>query len=157
DEVNMIDGRYRAAEGSYACIHVCNHSPYRLKVALFNASLGCVQKLGDEIIEGKSENADRGEFHMFWYDGNLGRPYPLLLQDGVDWARDRLVAIGRTLPDGRMLPELDLDYLSLDQTFDEVVQVCRGDIAQDKFVGQRRTDDDAKKAATERWTAAQAV
>lgn len=142
DEVAMTDGRYGVATRGRVCAYVRNRSPFPLKVALLDAaSEGEVQLLGDEMI-------GPNEHHVFWAQNTLGRPYTMPLPDGVDRARDRLVAIGRSSP------QYELDYLRTAETFADVVN--RGDTKLDDD-DDRRMDDGTRAAATERWTAVQVV
>jgi hypothetical protein len=142
DEVPMENGMYAVAAGARVCVYVRNRSPLRLKVAVFDAaSEGEVQLLEDVMIEPE-------EYHVLWAQKILGKPYTMPLPDGVTCARDRLVAIGRSSP------AYELDYLRVDQTFADVVN--RGDQQIDD-AAERRMDDGTRAAATERWTAVQAV
>jgi hypothetical protein len=142
DEVPTKNGMYDVAASGRVCACVRNRSPFRLKVAVFDAAFeGEVQLLDDAMIEA-------GEYHMVWAQKILGKPYTMSLPDGVDRARDQLVAIGRSSP------AYELDYLRIDQTFADVVN--RGDKEMDEDA-VRRLDDGTRAAATERWTAVQAV
>jgi hypothetical protein len=128
-------GTYRMQAGAGVCMHVRNRMKERLHVALFDVTgAGDVQHLDDQVIE-------PGAFHLFWHLGN--EPYPLCLDDGVKWSRDRLIAIGRS-------SQYPLDYLAINQTFADVVARGHSD--------DRRLGHSANSVGlAELWVAAQQV
>jgi hypothetical protein len=150
DDVRIEQGIYQVRERAPVCVYVRNRSKIRLEVTLFDASAsGEVQQLGNAGIE-------PGQFHMFWAQSILGKPFKMTLDSDEPRARDRLVAIGRTAAAS------SLDYLRNDRTFAQVLTACRAKHG-------RGMDDGSGTAASreilvgntaamvERWTAAQAV
>jgi caspase domain-containing protein len=149
DEVAIDKGAYQVRPGAGVCVYVRNRSKRRLSVGLFDASAdGRVQLLGDEIIE-------PDQFHVFWAQSNLGKAFKMTLDNGTSRARDRLVAIGRTST------AFPLEHLRNSKTFASVVASCKsaadGDLAAKGMGDGRDLVAGCTAAATERWTAAQAV
>jgi hypothetical protein len=145
-QVKIDNGAYQVRPDEAVCVSVRNRSPFRMYVALFDATAsGEVQQLGDESIE-------PGQVHVFWQDSELGTPFKMTIDNGGARARDRLVAIGRTSAD------YTLTYLHNEATFAKVIAECKllqglapkGMLRRDLVIGR-------SAAATERWTAVEAV
>ena len=149
DEVEIDKGAYQVHTGAGVCVYVRNRSKRRLSVGLFDATAdGRVQLLGDEIIE-------PDQFHVFWAQSNLGKAFKMTLDNGTSRARDRLVAIGRTST------AFPLEHLRSTRSFASVVASYKGlvddDLAAKGMDDGRDLVAGSTAAATERWTAAQAV
>ena len=150
DDVRIEQGIYQVRERAPVCVYVRNRSKIRLGVTLFDASAsGEVQQLGNAGIE-------PGQFHVFWAQSVLGKPFKMTLDTDEPRARDRLVAIGRTASAST------LDYLRNDNTFAKVVAECRARHGRGMDDGtgtaaSREILAGNAAATVERWTAAQAV
>lgn len=141
------EGSYRLPTEFQFCFRVTNNSSHRLYVTLFNASAGgLVEYLSDAVLR---EHAS----HVMWLDGSLGAvfaAYPDSLPADVpgiprlDFATDRVIAIGTTRPD------VDLRYLTVDKRVQEVVDENLSTIRG----GEKGMRPTAANAPAELWTAA---
>lgn len=141
-EAARRDGRYTLASGDKVCFRVRNTGPDPMRVTLFDvAASGRVQKLGDEIIEARTE-------HLFWDPNKLGLPISMGPARGKPCGIDRLVAIGRTDA------TIELEYLRVNSRFSDLIDARRG-----KPSGLRDAGDDngGSGAPLDRWAAAVAV
>jgi hypothetical protein len=107
-------GDLHVALEATVCFEVHNPTSRALRVTLVNAAAsGRVQLLGDQVID-----ADRSYF--FWASGNLGTPFEMVAPAScTTYCVDRLVAIGR-IAKGHAL-----DFLQVDQAFEDVLQPTR--------------------------------
>ena len=138
-EAPRRNGRYELVSGAKVCFRVSNTGPERMRVTLFDvAASGRVQRLGDEVIEGKAE-------HLFWDPSKLGAPVPMRPARGQPRGIDRLVAIGRTDT------SVELDHLIVKTRFSDIVDAVRRNDPGWRDFG----DDDAPPF--DRWAAAIAV
>jgi caspase domain-containing protein len=141
-EAERRNGRYTLASGDKVCFRVRNTGPDPLRVTLFDvAASGRVQKLGDEVIEARTE-------HLFWNPNKLGEPIAMSPARGRPCGIDRLVAIGRTDV------TVELDHLIVKTRFSDLIDAWRGKDAAQRDAGD---DDDESGAPLDRWAAAVAV
>jgi hypothetical protein len=112
------DRIYALKSGFKFCVKVTNSSRYPLSVALLNCSAGgLVEYLGDALLR-------EGAAQVMWLDNKLGTPFEAepdnltALDHGIslpDYTTDRLIVLGTTRPG------VDLNYLSVDQEVQKVV------------------------------------
>ena len=140
------DRIYALRPGFKFCVKVTNSSSYHLNVTLLNCSAGgLVEYLSDALLRD-------GSTHVMWLDNQLGAPFAAGLDElpgsahGIpllDYATERMIAIGTTRPD------VKLDYLKLDKRMQEVVNENlsrRGD-------RPLRPSEKTSTAPAELWTA----
>jgi hypothetical protein len=124
---------YKVQEGEGFAIRIDNQAPDQLNVFVLNcAGSGRVEYLGLAEIPPGSQ-------HILWCDGTLGNPfYPAVGTDRKAIV-DRLVIVGTTLPDR------NLSYLQVHESFAEVIQRCRD--------GRDALNRSTPTAPVEKWTA----
>jgi uncharacterized protein with von Willebrand factor type A (vWA) domain len=114
-----VPGGLALREGTQICIQLTNRSQHRLRVTLLNSSArGEVHILGEHVLE------SRGSYR-FWHANVLGKPFTLKLPAGVQFAADRLVAIGTTAMG------MDLRHLVVKRGFSDILHVRDRDPADD--------------------------
>ena len=123
--------RYQVREGDGFVVRIANRAKDPLEVFLLNcAGSGRVEHLGSAQIPA-------GAMHVLWSSRKLGIPfYPTVAADRTEIV-DRLIVVGTTLPDQ------DLSYLELDDSFADVIARF-----PDREMGTR-----SLSPLVERWTA----
>ncbi len=123
--------RYKVREGEGFVVRIENRAKEPLQVFVLNcAGSGRVEHLGSAQIPA-------GAMHVLWSSRKLGIPfYPTVATDRTEIV-DRLIVVGTTLPDQ------DLSYLELDNSFAEVIARF-----PDREFGTR-----SLSTLVERWTA----
>jgi hypothetical protein len=126
--------RYQVREGDGFVVRIANRAKDPLSVFLLNcAGSGRVEHLGSAQIPA-------GAMHVLWNDRKLGIPFnPTVASEGKEMI-DRLIVVGTTLPDQ------DLSYLELDDSFADLIARFPD---RTKDMGSR----DLPAALVERWTA----
>jgi caspase domain-containing protein len=127
--------RYKVREGEGFALRIDNMAEDTLSVFVLNCSgSGRVEYLGDAEIPA-------GSLHILWCDGNLGSPfYPAVGADRKEIV-DRIVVVGTTLPDR------DLRYLQVAESFADVIRRYR--ISEPKDALSRALE----ATPVEKWTA----
>ena len=144
------DRNYFVKQGSRSCIKLSNTSSYTLQVTILNCSAGgLVEYMGVATLR---EDAN----DVIWARNEPGKgfrasvdelPLPKDSTLGVPFVTDRLIAIGTTRRD------VDLHYLSVDKT---VQQVVDENILQRSLRSLTEEDEDVERSSTgpvELWTA----
>jgi hypothetical protein len=123
--------RYKVREGGGFVIRIANHAKDPLEVFVLNcAGSGRVEHLGSAQIP-------PGAMHVLWSSRKLGIPfYPTVATERTEIV-DRLIVVGTTLPDQ------DLSYLEIDDSFADVIERF-----PDREFGTR-----SLSPLVERWTA----
>lgn len=127
---------YKIREREGFAIRIDNRAQDDLHVFVLNcAGSGRVEYLGHAEIPARS-------IHVLWCDQVLGKPfYPGVGADRQE-IFDRLVAVGTTLPDQ------DLSYLKIDESFAKVIQRHRD---RDRGPEARDTMDHSEQPSIEKW------
>jgi hypothetical protein len=126
--------RYKVKEGDGFVIRIANRAKDPLEVFVLNcAGSGRVEHLGSAQIP-------PGAIHVLWSSRKLGIPfYPTVATNRTEIV-DRLIVVGTTLPDQ------DLSYLEIIESFAEVIQRFPD---RSKDMGTRALPT----ALVEKWTA----
>jgi len=130
---------YKIREGEGFAIRIDNEAAKDdLHVFVLNcAGSGRVEYLGHVEVPARS-------IHVLWYNQVLGKPfYPTVAAERTTVV-DRLIAVGTTLPNQ------DLSYLKVGESFAEVIQRHRD---RERTGKAKDTLDHSERAPVERWTA----